>query len=95
MQRAVQEYLYFPVFYEDDLFYNGKVKKIEGEEILMKFLEKRAGNFRWPRRDQEEKVNIKFIFYGPVQLYGNDKFTKDVDQIIVAYQFYKKNSLAI
>ncbi|GBM39851.1 hypothetical protein AVEN_45807-1 [Araneus ventricosus] len=68
IQRAVQEHFYFAVSYEQDLFYIGKIKKIEGEDILMKFLEKSAGNFRWPKRDQKEKVSIKFIFYGSVQL---------------------------
>ncbi|GBM06739.1 hypothetical protein AVEN_62986-1 [Araneus ventricosus] len=95
IQRAVQRHLYFAVFYEPDLFYIGKVKKIEDEDILMKFLEKGAGNFHWPKRDQEEKVNIKFIFYGPVQLYGNDPSAMDIDQIIIAYKCYKKNRLAI
>ncbi|GBM20508.1 hypothetical protein AVEN_61050-1 [Araneus ventricosus] len=73
---------------EQDLFYIGNVKKIEGEDILMKFLEKSEGNFRWPKRDQVEKVTIKFIFYGLVQLYGNYPFT-------MAYKCYKKNRLAI
>ncbi|GBL64152.1 hypothetical protein AVEN_11870-1 [Araneus ventricosus] len=66
IQRAVQEHLYFAVSYEQDLFYIGKIKKIEGEDILMKCLEKSAGNFRWPKRDKKEKVNIKFFFYGSV-----------------------------
>ncbi|GBM47842.1 hypothetical protein AVEN_5217-1 [Araneus ventricosus] len=83
-QRGIQEHLYFTVFYEQDLFYIGKVKKIVSEDIFMKFLEKGSGNFRWPKRDQEEKVNIKFIFYGPVQPYGNDPSTMDIDQIIIA-----------
>ncbi|GBM49812.1 hypothetical protein AVEN_238172-1 [Araneus ventricosus] len=94
IQRAVQEHLYFAVFYEQDLFYIDKVKKIEGEDILMNFAEKSEGNFRCPKRDQEEELKIKFIFYGPVQLYGNDPFTIDIDQIIIAYKCYKKNSLA-
>ncbi|GBL65714.1 hypothetical protein AVEN_181170-1, partial [Araneus ventricosus] len=83
IQRAVQEHLYFTVFYEQDLFYIGKVKKIVSEDIFMKFLEKGADNFRWPKRDKEEKVNIKFIFYGPVQLYGNDPSTMDI--VIIIY----------
>ncbi|GBM01003.1 hypothetical protein AVEN_55516-1 [Araneus ventricosus] len=74
IQRAVQGHLYFAVSYEQDQFYIGKIKKIEGEDILMTFLEKSAGNFRWPKRHQKEKVNIKFIFYGSVQLYGNNPF---------------------
>ncbi|GBL80032.1 hypothetical protein AVEN_29047-1 [Araneus ventricosus] len=95
IQRAVQEHLYFAVFYEQDLFYIGKEKKIEGEDILLKFLEKGAGNFRWPKIDQEEKVNNKFIFYGPVQL-CRIPFTMDIHQIIIAYnKCYKKNRLAI
>ncbi|GBM71139.1 hypothetical protein AVEN_2757-1 [Araneus ventricosus] len=40
IQRAVQEHLHFVMFCEQDLFYIGKVKKIEGEDILIKFLEK-------------------------------------------------------
>ncbi|GBO25419.1 hypothetical protein AVEN_51548-1, partial [Araneus ventricosus] len=55
IQRAAQEHLYFAVFCEQDLFYIGKVKKIEGEDILINFLDKSAGNFRWPKRDQEEE----------------------------------------
>ncbi|GBM22591.1 hypothetical protein AVEN_182191-1 [Araneus ventricosus] len=95
IQRGIQEHLYFTVFYEQDLFHVGKVKKIVSEDIFMKFLEKGADNFRWPKRHQEEKVNVKFIFYGPVQLYGNDPSTMDIDQIIIAYKCYKKNRLAI
>ncbi|GBO39824.1 hypothetical protein AVEN_143000-1 [Araneus ventricosus] len=78
-----------------DLFYIGKVKKTVSEDIFMKFLEKSGGNFGWPKRDQEEMMNIKFIFYGPVQLYGNDPSTMDIHQIIIAYKCYKKNRLAI
>ncbi|GBN22969.1 hypothetical protein AVEN_185202-1 [Araneus ventricosus] len=63
IQRRVQEHLYFTVFYEWDLLYIGKVKKIESEDIFMKFLDKGAGNFRWAKRDQEDKVNIKIFFY--------------------------------
>ncbi|GBN53309.1 hypothetical protein AVEN_241160-1 [Araneus ventricosus] len=95
IQRGIQEHLYFTVFYEQDLFYIGKIKKIVNEDIFMKFLEKGGGNFRWLKRDQEEKVNIKFIFYGPVQLYGNNPSAMDIDQIIIAYKCYKKNRLAI
>ncbi|GBN84045.1 hypothetical protein AVEN_41280-1 [Araneus ventricosus] len=89
----INEYLYGIT--EQDLFYIGKVKETASEDKFMKFLEKGAGNFRWPKRDQEEKTNIKFIFYGPVQLYGNDSSTLDIDQIIIAYKCCKKNRLAI
>ncbi|GBL72798.1 hypothetical protein AVEN_128009-1 [Araneus ventricosus] len=44
IQGAVQEHLYFAVSHEQDLFYIGKIKKIEGDDILMKFLEKSAGH---------------------------------------------------
>ncbi|GBL84531.1 hypothetical protein AVEN_117265-1 [Araneus ventricosus] len=95
IQRAVQEHLYFAVSYEQDLFYIGKIKKIEGEDVLMKFLEKSADNFRWPKREQKEKVNIKFISYGSAELYGNNPFTIHNDQMIIAYKCYKKNHLGI
>ncbi|GBN73257.1 hypothetical protein AVEN_271229-1 [Araneus ventricosus] len=77
-----------------DMFHIGK-KDIEGENMLMKFLEKSAGNFSWPKRDKKAKVNIKFIFHGSVQLYGNNPFTMPIDQIIIAYKCYKKNRLGI
>ncbi|GBN33908.1 hypothetical protein AVEN_187406-1 [Araneus ventricosus] len=95
IQRAVQEHLYFAVSYEQDLFYIGKIKKIEDEGILMKLLEKSAGNFRRPKSDQKENVKIKLIFDGSVQLNGNNPFTMHIDQIIIAYKCYKKNRLGI
>ncbi|GBN46000.1 hypothetical protein AVEN_271452-1 [Araneus ventricosus] len=47
IRRAVQEHFYFAVSYEQDLFYIEKIKRIQGEDILIKFLEKSACNFRW------------------------------------------------
>jgi len=45
IQGAVQEGLYFAVYYEQDVFYIGEITKIEGKQGYMKFLEKGAGNF--------------------------------------------------
>ncbi|GBN91271.1 hypothetical protein AVEN_246293-1 [Araneus ventricosus] len=95
IQTAVQEHLYFAVSSEHDLFYIGKIKQIEDEDIFIKFLEKSADNFHWTKGDQKEKVNIKFIFYGSVHLYGNNPFTMHIDQITIAYKCYKKNRLGI
>ena len=56
----------------------------------MKFLEKGTGNYKWPKRDKIESVNVKYIFYGPVTLNGANPFTVDDAAINSAYKCYKK-----
>src|SRR5207253_9795458 len=91
IQGAVQEGLYFAVYYEQDVFYIGEITKIEGKQVYMKFLEKGAGNFCYPKRDRIEKINNKYIFYGPVGLFGNDPLTVSESEIHTAYKCYKKS----
>lgn len=42
------------MYYDKDPFYIGKVTKVQGTEVCVKFLERGAGNFRWPKRDRME-----------------------------------------
>jgi hypothetical protein len=90
IQNSIEEHRYYAVYYDKDLFYVGKVTKVEGSEVCVKFLERGAGNLRWPKRDKIETIDIRYIFYGPIDLKGVDPFTADIEAINIAYKLYKK-----
>ena len=79
------------MYYDKDPYYIGKIiKVVDKENVEMKFLEKGAGNFRWPKRDIVENIRKKYIFYGPVKLQGSNPFVVDSNAIYHAYKCYKK-----
>ena len=43
---------YYAVYYDDDPIYIGKALKKEGDSVEMKFLEKGAGKYKWPKREK-------------------------------------------
>lgn len=65
---------YYAVFYEENWFL-GRIISLE-DKIVMKFLKQELDKFIWPDKKNEDiqKVNGKYIFYGPIELTGNDPF---------------------
>lgn len=57
--------------------------------MCVKFLERGVGNLRWPKGDRIETIDIRYIFYGPIDLKGVDPFTAD-RAINIAYKLYKR-----
>ncbi|GBO28260.1 hypothetical protein AVEN_248198-1 [Araneus ventricosus] len=87
---TIKEQVYFAVYFGNDPFYIGKVTKVIDEQnVKMKFLEKGAGNFHWPKRNKLEIINVKYIFYGPVILIVSNPFDVDNAAINIAYKCYK------
>ncbi|GBN16964.1 hypothetical protein AVEN_228700-1 [Araneus ventricosus] len=87
---TIKEQVYFAVYCDSDPFYIRKVTKVIDEQnVKMKFLEKGAGNFCWPKRDKLEIINVKYIFCGPVILIGSNPFDVDNTAINMAYKCYK------
>lgn len=65
---------YYAVFYEENWFL-GRIISLE-DKIVMKFLKQELDKFIWPDKKNEDiqKVDGKYIFYGPIDLTGNDPF---------------------
>lgn len=85
---------YYAIFY-DHRWYIGRVVDVEGIYVIIKFLEEVLGEFRWPetKSNQSIKIEKQFLFYGPVNLIGNHRFTlkrSDRLNIIKKYKELKK-----
>ena len=65
---------YYVVFYNIGWFI-GKVLEIE-EKVKFKFLKKNLENYKWPKKEDIQSVDERFIFYGPIELIENGPFTK-------------------
>ncbi|KAL3265879.1 hypothetical protein HHI36_010071 [Cryptolaemus montrouzieri] len=55
-------------------WYIGRIVQV-GEYIKLKFLKEDLGRYLWPKKDDLQFVDKQFIFYGPIDLFGNDPFT--------------------
>lgn len=67
---------YYAVFYEEQYFI-GRIVNIE-DLLVIKFLKEiTENNFVWPQKDDVDKVDPKYVFYGPIALRGNEPFSID------------------
>lgn len=74
---------YYSVYY-DDQWYLGRILNTNDNECTIKFLMKNLDNFIWPKQEDIQLVNEKFIFYGPIHLVGSNPFQlKRVDLITI------------
>jgi hypothetical protein len=93
----VEKEKYYAVQF-DQTFYIGRVLEVHDDDtVKVTYLHRVRGGckdgaprFTWPRRrDIEENLNIGFIFYGPIELIGNDPFTVDnINMIQGIYDTY-------
>lgn len=65
---------YYCVYY-DTGWYIGRVLHVEQYTCKMKFLCANLDEFRWPKKDDVQEVDKKFIMYGPITLNGINPFT--------------------
>lgn len=90
---------YYCVYY-DEGWYIGKVTGIEENKYQLKFMNQKDNCFIWPKQDDIDVIEKRFIFYGPVQLIeksgrrGAEKwFLNDLQkmEIINKYKIFKRN----
>lgn len=66
---------YYAVYY-DDSWYIGRVIEIIDESMSrIKFLKEDLHHFIWPKRDDIQQVQNKYIYYGPIILQGVGPFS--------------------
>lgn len=61
---------YFAVY--EDQWYLGRIVNLTEESCRVKFLKEELENFVWPKNEDIQTVDNKFIFYGPVSLFGSN-----------------------
>lgn len=85
---------YYAVYYQEQ-FYIGRVLKIE-KKVFLKFVSEVAENhFVWPKHQDDDWVEKERLFYGPIQIFGNEPFHVDnivLKKIKLAYRQYKSNT---
>lgn len=79
---------YYAVFYDEDWFI-GRVLNVE-EKVKVKFLVKDLDQYVWPKREDVQYVDARFIFHGPVSLEGNCPFAIKRSEKSIIIQKYKK-----
>lgn len=81
----------------DTNWYLGRLINFTNQEqtfCTIKFLKSDLDTFYWPKHPEQQEVDIKYIFYGPINLQGFGPFTikrNDRHQIIKIYKSLKKN----
>lgn len=56
-------------------WYIGRVLRVEQNTCKIKFLCANLDEFKWPKKDDIQEVDKKFIMYGPISLNGINPFT--------------------
>lgn len=81
---------YYAVYY-DNRFYIGRALNVyENFSCKVKFLKSKLDTFIWPREEDVEVVENRFIFYGPIDLIGNGPFQLKGHQKIAIEKKYKE-----
>ena len=86
IQMDVQEGSYYAIYF-DKSYYIGRVIKKMGNMITVKYLykDKLKRNYNWPNTDDIEDVNIKFVFFGPVEIVGTIPF--HINEIEISFRY--------
>lgn len=79
---------YFAVYYDKN-WYVGRVTGKEREKFVIKFLKQNLQKYMWPKIEDIQSVDKKFIFYGPIKLLGNGPFTISRIDLININKIYK------
>lgn len=86
---------YYAIMYDTN-WYLGRLIYFTNQEKTfceIKFLKTDLDTFYWPKHPEQQEVNVKYIFYGPINLQGFGPFTikrNDCQQIIKIYKSLKK-----
>lgn len=79
----IEEEKYYAVYYETS-WYVGRIIKKNKEACQIKFLKEELDEFIWPKPDDVQDVEFKYVFFGPVDLSGNNPFKiKRADRLII------------
>lgn len=86
---------YYAIFYDIN-WYLGRVLDFPDEGLAkVKFLKMGLGNaYEWPKDDDIQVINNKYVFYGPIHLIGNGPFLIDEKchrRIVTQYKLLKKS----
>lgn len=84
---------YYAVLYEEN-YYTGRITNLKDDTCDIKFLQENLENkYTWPTKSDIQNVPKNnrgtCIFYGPVDIIGNDPFTVNSD-IIKKIKIYQK-----
>lgn len=86
---------YYSVYFDEDWFIGRIIKSDDNNtHYVIKFLEKNFDKFVWPKREDIQQIKKEFIFYGPIQLEGNEPFTvkrNDSIKIKAKYKSIKRD----
>lgn len=64
--------------------------EIKENTCKIKFLREDLENFVWPRSDDIQEIDNKYLFYGPINILGSNPFQiKRYDRISIT-KIYKK-----
>lgn len=96
-QVALRHEEYYAVFYEEQYFI-GRITSIDhkNSKATIKFLKEISENsFLWPTKNDVDEVHLFRIFFGPLDLIGNEPFSIDnivLKKIKTAYRAFKVKS---
>lgn len=68
---------YYAIMYDTN-WYLGRLIYFTNQEktfCAIKFLKTDLDTFYWPKHPEQQEVNVKYIFYGPINLQGFGPFT--------------------
>lgn len=86
-----KEHIY-AIFYDED-WYLGRIIDIYPEEVKVKFLrktiQKSTEDFTWSHKHETYNVKKEYVFYGPINLIGNDPFSLKRSDKIKINERYK------
>jgi len=82
--------MYYAVYYDTGWYIGRVLEKLTNQLFKIKFLSQNLEVFKWPRKDDIQEVENRYIFYGPINMQGVNSLTiSQSDRKLIIKQFKK------
>lgn len=84
----------YGVYYDTGWYIGRILKKLTNQLSEMKFLFQNLEVFKWPRKDDVQVVDNRFIFYGPINMQSVNPLTiteSDIKLIVKEFKIFEKS----
>lgn len=92
IKTEIKKESYYAVYYDINWYIGRIIEPTKRNKYKIKFLKATLNEFVWPKTDDVQEVEKKYLFFGPIKLLGNNPFSlreEDRRTIKKAYKCYK------
>ena len=85
---------YYAIFCDSSWYLGRIIEIVDVNKSRIKFLKKKFWKYKWPKHEDQQTVENKYVFFGPVDLLRNERFTMRLEimgKINNLFKYMRKN----